>query len=184
MCNSRVTEQTQTDVMSTDVISFSRRKPDGRYARATFRRSEKLAYCARMRRTVLITCARTRGCASGKPIGVCADPLRPVRAGRHVFPEAPAAIPGVSRLPPSPHPTQPRKAGNIGAISAYTNSHRVDLHTYRRFGSAAWLELHVHAICTEERICNLERCPGRHGHALFQMSNLEIYGSAASRARP
>lgn len=72
---------------------------------------------------------------------------------------------------------QPRGAvsrngkGNIDAISAYTNSRGVDSHTYRRFGGAAWLKRTVrpsptrHVCCwyVEKRICNLERCPGRHG---------------------
>lgn len=59
---------------------------------------------------------------------------------RHVFPVCVKLCGVVSR-----------KGGNIGEISAYTNSHRVDLHTYRWFDSPSlaptthtYTHLHIH----------------------------------------
>lgn len=84
---------------------------------------------------------------------------------RHVFPLVRQPCGAISRI---------RERGNIGAISAYTNSHRVDLHTYRRFGSAAWLELcNVVHVCRERIYAILSDVPGA---TLFRTSNLEIYG--------
>lgn len=71
--------------------------------------------------------------------------------------------------------------GNIGEISAYTNSHRVDLHTYRWFDSpdsslAPTTHTHIH---TYRDMCNLlsDILDDAVDDALafFRMSNLKIY---------
>lgn len=52
---------------------------------------------------------------------------------------------------------------NIGAISARANSHTVDLHTYRRFDGATWLELRRNGV---PYTCNPERSVLGDGGAL------------------
>jgi len=72
--------------------------------------------------------------------------------------------------------------GNIGAISTRANSRTVDLHTYRRFGGAAWLELRRNGVYTRYTRTILSDLSSAMWCTLFWMSDLEIYDTPGSRA--
>jgi len=96
-------------------------------------------------------------------------------SGRHAFPCASKPLAAARRISPT-------EMGNIGAISGHTNSHGVELHTYRRLAAPnAWLELRQRTHGGSHM--QSWAMSGRHGRALFRMSNLEIYGTPDSRAR-
>ena len=75
-----------------------------------------------------------------------------------------------------------RERENIGAISTRPNSRTVDLHTYRRFGGAAWLELRRNGVYTRYTRAILSDLSSATRCTLFRMSDLEIYGTPGSRA--